>query len=60
MPPKRDGEPIARKCQQGSLDSPGVKPPYKCPGVVSDKTSSIDLFENVQTQISAFSGGQYH
>ena len=44
---------------RGSVDSPGVKPAYRCFGIVSHQTSSFNVSENFKSQISPFPSRQH-
>ena len=50
---------LSESISGGSVDSPGVKPPYQCSGIVSHQTSPFNVFEKVQSQISPFPSRQY-
>ena len=50
---------LPESVNRGSVDSPGVKPPCQCSGIVSHQTSPSDFFEKVQSQISSFSSRRY-
>ena len=50
---------LSESVNRGSVDSPGVKPPYQCSGIVSHQINPFNVFENVQSQISPFPIGQY-
>ena len=53
------GDILSESGNRASVDSPGVKHSYQCSGVVSHQTSSFNVFENVQSQISPFPSRQY-
>ena len=48
MPSKMVGGVLSESVNRGSVDSPGVKPPYQCSGIVSHQTSPFNIFENIQ------------